>query len=71
MKKHIAAALLFVFAVSVAAAPLSGVFARANSKTASVSPQGKNGCRVDHKGGSATAVLPVKYTAHSQYILLF
>ena len=71
MKKYIAAALLWVFAVSVAAAPLSGVFTRANSKTASVSPQGKNGCRVDLKGGSATAVLPVKYTAHSQYILLF
>ena len=71
MKKFFMAAVFYMLAAFLAAAPVSGVFTRYNTKTSAVAPRGKNGCQVHLKGGSATAVLPVKYTAHSQYILLF
>lgn len=71
MKKLLFFLLCSVFVFSLNSADIKGIFTRSSNPAGSVAPQGRNNCAVTIKKGAVTAVLPVKFTAHAQHILLF
>ena len=73
MKKLLFSLLFAALVFSLKAADIKGVFTRSAADAGTVAPQGRNNCEitVKDKNGTVTAVLPVKFTAHAQHILLF